>query len=324
MNHILLVDDEANILASLKRELMAQKGEFSIETRTSPTEALKLAHEKAFDLVISDYKMPEMDGVAFLQAFREIQPDAARIILSGQTDQHALVDAINRTHIYRFIGKPWNELELAGAVSQALALHEAARRNRWLAGEYRVKYGHPAKSEEAEKRHQILVVDDEQNTLNAVVRDLARHSPFQGLCAALRREASHERAHEPDLHFIVETAVSPLAALQRAQEVDYELVIADFLMPEMNGLDFLEAFRKIRPDAARILFSGHADMKILSDAINSSEIYAFIAKPWSEYDLRSAVTQAIIHRDLLLENQRLASELKLPEMRVTPQESGKG
>lgn len=313
MNHILLVDDEANILASLKRELMVHQGKFAVETRTSPAEALKLAHEQAFDLVISDYKMPEMDGVAFLQAFREIQPDAARIILSGQTDQHALVEAINRTHIYRFIGKPWNGLELAGAISQALAFHKAAHDNRWLAGEYRVKYGHPAKSSATEKRYQILVVDDEQNTLNAVVRDLSHRSPFQGLCAALRREANHEHAQVADFHFIVETATSPLAALQLAKEVDYDLVIADFLMPEMNGLRFLEAFRKIRPDAARILFSGHADMKILTDAINHSEISAFIAKPWSEYDLRSAVTQAIMHRDLLRENQRLADELKQGE-----------
>lgn len=310
MNHILLVDDEANILASLKRELMAQKGEFTVETRTSPTEALKLAHEKAFDLVISDYKMPEMDGIAFLQAFREIQPDAVRIILSGQTDQHALVEAINRTHIYRFIGKPWNEAELAGVISQALAFHKAVHDNRWLAGEYRVKYGHPARSGEVEKRYQILVVDDEQNTLNSVVRDLSHRSPFQGLCAALHHETSPGHAHAPDFHFIVETTVSPLAALQLAKEVDYDLVIADFLMPEMNGLHFLEAFRKIRPDAARILFSGHADMKILTDAINNSEIYAFVAKPWSEYDLRSSVTQAITHRDLLRENQRLADELK--------------
>lgn len=311
MNQILLVDDEANVLAALKRELMAHGGKFAVETRTSPLEALKLAHEKAFDLVISDYQMPEMNGIAFLQAFREIQPDAARIILSGQTDQETLVDAINRTHIYRFIGKPWNELELAAAISQALTFHKAVHDNRWLAGEYRIKYGHPAKSGAPEKRHQILVVDDEQNTLNAVERDLSHRSPFQGLCAALRHEARHEHSREPDFHFIVETAVSPLAALQLAKEVDYDLVIADFLMPEMNGLRFLEAFRKIRPDAARILFSGHADMKILTDAINNSEISAFIGKPWSEYDLRSAVTQAIMRRDLLLENQRLAAELKL-------------
>lgn len=309
MNQILLVDDEANILASLKRELMTHGGEFAIETRTIPREALKLAHEKAFDLVVSDYKMPEMDGVAFLQAFREIQPDAARLILSGQTDRDALVDAINRTHIYRFIGKPWNEMELAGAISQALAFHKAVHDNRWLAAEYRVKYGHPARSGNVEKHHQILVVDDEQNTLNAVAHDLSRHSPFQGLCAALRRDASHEHT-QPDFHFIVETATSPLAALELAKRVEYDLVIADYLMPEMNGLHFLEAFRKIRPDAARILFSGHADMKTLMMAINNLEISAFIAKPWSEYDLRSAVTQAIIHRDLLLENQRLADELK--------------
>lgn len=314
MNSILLVDDEANILASLKREFMARKGEFAVETFTSPQEALACARSKVFDLVISDYKMPEMDGVTFLNAFQEIQPDATRLILSGQADRDALVDAINRTHIYRFITKPWNELELAGAVAQALTYRRVAGENRRLAEAYRKKFGEPAQLYEAGKYYQVLAVDDEQNVLNAVSRNLAQHSRFHGLYAAVRREMNpEERLADHDLHFIVETATSPLEALDRAKRVDYDLVIADFRMPQMDGVQFLEAFRQIQPDAARILLSGQADMKVLIDAINRSEIYAFIAKPWSEYDLRSTATQAIAYRNLVLENRRLGEVLAKAE-----------
>ena len=78
MPRLMLVDDEVNILSSLRRALIAMpEGTFpsplSIETFASPVQALARAHEMAFDLVISDYRMPEMDGVAFLEKLREIQ-----------------------------------------------------------------------------------------------------------------------------------------------------------------------------------------------------------------------------------------------------------
>ena len=90
MPRLMLVDDEVNILSSLRRALIAMpEGTFpsplSIETFASPVQALARAHEMAFDLVISDYRMPEMDGVAFLEKLREIQPDyVAMYLMCGQ------------------------------------------------------------------------------------------------------------------------------------------------------------------------------------------------------------------------------------------------
>lgn len=310
MNYILLVDDEANILASLKREFLASNSDIAVETFTSPLEALACAKTKSFDLVISDYRMPEMDGVAFLNAFQEIQPDATRLILSGLADREAMVDAINRTHIFRFISKPWSELDLAGAVAQALAYHRVVSDNRRLAEAYRAQFGEPLLPATAEKHYQVLVVDDEPYVLNAVSRDLSQHNRFHGLYAAMHREANPQAHHDNhDFRFIVETATSPLEALEQAKRVGYDLVIADYRMPEMDGVSFLEAFRKIQPEASRILFSGQADMKTLIEAINRSEIYAFIGKPWREYDLKSTVTQAIAFRNLTLENRRLGEIL---------------
>lgn len=310
MNNILLVDDEANILASLKREFLSSDGDYAVETFTSPLEALACAKSKAFDLVISDYRMPDMDGVAFLNAFREIQPDAARLILSGLADREALVQAINSAHIFRFITKPWKELEMIGAVTQALAYHRIVSENRRLAEVYRAKFGEPMHALEAGKHYQVLVVGDDPNVLNTLSHDLSQHSRFEGLYAAMRRE-TNPQAH-PDSHdfrFIVETATSPRDALEQAKRVGYDLVIADYRMPDMDGVSFLEAFREIQPDAARILFSGQADMKTLIDAINRSEIYAFIGTPWHEYDLRNTVTQAIVFRNLMQENRRLGEIL---------------
>ena len=148
MNRILLIDDEPSILKSLQRLLRAVpctygNRQFSLEivTSSSPLAALDLARGEPFDLFISDYRMPEMDGIEFLKAARQMQPDAARLILSGYADLNALVRAVNEVGIERFIGKPWNDYELISAIGQALAHRELLLENRQLADLVRLEMG---------------------------------------------------------------------------------------------------------------------------------------------------------------------------------------
>jgi DNA-binding NtrC family response regulator len=138
---VLLVDDEPNILSALERQLRGiSRGDgpaYRIDSCTDPRQALKRAEAAAFDLVISDYRMPEMDGVAFLHAFRRIQPQAARLILSGQTDLAGLIGAINDAGIMRFLAKPWEEAELVFAIETALRERGLLLENQRLADELR-------------------------------------------------------------------------------------------------------------------------------------------------------------------------------------------
>lgn len=138
---LLLVDDEPNVLRALERQLRGiVRGDgpaYRIECCTDPRQALDRAGEAAFDLVLSDFRMPEMDGVAFLRAFRRLQPDAARLILSGQTDFAGLVEAINEAGILRFLAKPWEEAELVFALERSLGERTLLLENRRLADELR-------------------------------------------------------------------------------------------------------------------------------------------------------------------------------------------
>jgi DNA-binding NtrC family response regulator len=147
MYRIMLVDDEINVLSALKRamltipfdELDGERPE--IEVFVSAGEALSRITSKPVDLVISDYRMPEMSGVEFLSKVVEVQPDVARIVLSGQADLDAVIDTINRIQIFRFIGKPWHDFELKNAVTQALAARTLLLENRRLADLVRKQYG---------------------------------------------------------------------------------------------------------------------------------------------------------------------------------------
>lgn len=146
MTHILLVDDEENILKALRRALSYAPDEnaerYAIETFTSPQLALVRAQEGVlFDIVISDYRMPMMDGVAFLKSFRQYQPDAVRFILSGYADLDGLIGAINEARIHRFLSKPWDDFTLRADICNALKLRALQLENQRLADEVRQQKG---------------------------------------------------------------------------------------------------------------------------------------------------------------------------------------
>lgn len=100
---ILFIDDEINILQTFKRNL---RKHFTLEVAEGPEQALAALKKMQFAVIISDLKMPGMDGISLLEKAKEIQPDAVRVILSGQGDFNAAIDAVNRGAIFRFLTKP--------------------------------------------------------------------------------------------------------------------------------------------------------------------------------------------------------------------------
>ncbi len=116
---ILFVDDERGVLKALQRLFL--DSDYEIITATSGAEGLDiLKSTETIQLVISDYRMPEMNGVDFLKEVYHLRPDTVRIVLSGYADTAAIVEAINEGKIYKFIPKPWNEDELKVTISTAL------------------------------------------------------------------------------------------------------------------------------------------------------------------------------------------------------------
>jgi two-component system, probable response regulator PhcQ len=163
MTRILIVDDDESILKALRRLLALTPctiGEVSQKLQadcfSAPQEALEKARHTAYALVLSDYRMPVMNGVQLLKAIREIQPDAARLILSGYADLNGLIGAINDAGICRFISKPWNDYELIATLGQALTLRELTLENQRLADQVRLSTGTISAEEIERKRLESL------------------------------------------------------------------------------------------------------------------------------------------------------------------------
>ena len=115
---VLCVDDEPNILAALRRSLRTP--DLRVLTAGSGQDALAMLRETPIDVVISDMRMPRMDGAQFLEEVHGTWPDTIRILLTGHADMGAAIAAINRGRIHRYLNKPWDDSELCAAVYQGL------------------------------------------------------------------------------------------------------------------------------------------------------------------------------------------------------------
>jgi response regulator RpfG family c-di-GMP phosphodiesterase len=127
---ILIVDDEPVVLNALKETLEREK--YHVVACSSPIKALAILEERAFAVIISDQRMPEMLGLEFLVESRRICPHASRILITAVLSLPTIVDAINKGEIFRFVAKPWLREELLATVRNALHRHELITHNEIL------------------------------------------------------------------------------------------------------------------------------------------------------------------------------------------------
>jgi two-component system probable response regulator PhcQ len=151
----------------------------------------------------------------------------------------------------------------------------------------------------------ILIIDDDEDILKALRRLLSLTPCTVG---------------EENLRLGADFFSSPEKALDKARHTAYALALCDYRMPGMNGIEFLKAFRKIQPDAPRLILSGYADLNGLIDAINDAGISRFIAKPWNDGELLASLGELLTQRQLTLENQRLADLARLAQGIISAEE----
>lgn len=127
--YILYIDDEK---ANLNAFRSAFRFDYNIQTALSAEEAFPFLDQQEFEVILADQRMPEMTGVQFLEHARNIHPDPIRIILTAYSDLDAVIEAINKGQVFRYISKPWNAQEFKMTLDGAVKLYRINQENKRL------------------------------------------------------------------------------------------------------------------------------------------------------------------------------------------------
>ncbi len=144
MIKVLYLDDEENNLIAFKALF---RREFDVFTTTSPQEAVAYLNANEVPIILSDQKMPELSGVEFFELTLNDFPNAVRILVTGYADIEAVIDAINRGQVYRYVAKPWNENDLRVCLLNAAERYEMniqtsnsdSKSNKWKLAKARIQ-----------------------------------------------------------------------------------------------------------------------------------------------------------------------------------------
>ncbi len=188
---ILLVDDEPNVLAALKR--IFRQENYEIVTCNEPKQALDLLAAKSFQVIISDYMMPGMNGGELLKQARALYPGMIRIMLTGHADVNAVISAMKAGAVYKFILKPWNDDDLRVTVALALQQFELLQKNSDL------QRANQEQTKEIEKLAKFSVTSHSQLAILLNKRGLLTHLQVQELV-----RLQQQSRKEPMIKLIVE------------------------------------------------------------------------------------------------------------------------
>ena len=167
---ILIVDDEPSVLNSLKRTL---RKEHDVILSQDGFSAIQVLNEQEIAVIIADQRMPKMNGVTLLEKAMEIQPDTARILVTGYSDIQAVIDAINEGNVYYYIHKPWEPEDVRLIIRQAIDRYNLIQTNRSLVAEIeetnrRLSDENLLLTKDAEKRYSFDQIIGESPIMNDV------------------------------------------------------------------------------------------------------------------------------------------------------------
>lgn len=215
-DRVLFVDDEQNVLSSIKRMLFDETYEQYFAS--GGEEALALLAETPVSVIISDMRMPVMDGVQFLEKSREVVPDAIRIILSGQAELASVMQAINRGGLWRFISKPWNDNDLKCTIKNALDLYRVQEERKALLIELESKNRElHTLNQELEKRvaQRTELIEAQKELLQQMVDGMDLQEFANASCSILSKLTGSDQVallHGIGAQAIISTAIAPTEA----------------------------------------------------------------------------------------------------------------
>jgi YesN/AraC family two-component response regulator len=198
MGHrILFVDDEKNVLASIRR-VFFDEDQLELSFANGGEEGLAHLKNNGVSVIVSDMRMPQMDGIEFLKKSREVAPDAVRMVLSAYADIDSIMQSINEGNVWRYITKPWNDNELLLSVKNAIDYHEKAMETKRLLAEVKEKNRQLADVNamlEERVRERTVQIQERSELLQMIVENETLEKVMAKACATLSRHIAGRKAY---------------------------------------------------------------------------------------------------------------------------------
>ena len=243
MPTILLVDDEERILRSLRMLFLTG---YNVRMTTDAHEAIRILRDEQVHVIVSDQRMPVMQGSELLKIAREASPATMRILLTGYSDLEASIASVNEGEVFRYLLKPWNITEVKELVAHAAAIATATFATKQSPIEAVIKT--------SKQKLRILVMDNDQATAQAV-EEILQH----------RAEViwAKDKQHAMDI---------------LAQQ-DVSLVVADLTMGGESVSYILKTVKQLNPQTQTIVLTSFTDTSHLIELINQAQIIRYLPKP---------------------------------------------
>jgi len=236
---VLFIDDEERILTALKTIF---RGRYHVLTAANGQEALDFIGKFKIPVIVSDQRMPGMQGVELLRRARELSPDSVRILLTGYSDLASIVGSINEGEVYRFISKPWDNQDLQLIISEAVEIgqHMIDRKS--------------AAAQQAKMSAGIMVLDQRPGVFDALRRLLG---------------STHELVYAPTID----------QALFQMEQREIGVLVADIDNEVDNYLILFNQLKQKYPQILVIVLTSASDSEMVIHLINEAQIYRFLNKP---------------------------------------------
>lgn len=244
---LLLIDDEERILRSLRMLFFMS---YNVRMTTDPYEAIRILRDEKVHVVISDQRMPVMQGSELLRIARETSPATMRILLTGYSDLNASIASVNEGEVFRYLLKPWVGEDVKSVVAEAAAIAEASFAVQSVFAE------HKAPVVETNKPR-VLIMDHEEDTVQTVREILGARCEIVW-------------AHNAQL------------AMEELAKQDVSVVISDLMLGETNVAYILKTIKQLNPQTQCIVVTSFNDTSRLIELINQAQISRYLPKPVSK------------------------------------------
>ena len=265
---LLLVDDEERVLRSLK---LVFRGKYDVLMTTDPHEAIEMVKQNKVHVIISDQRMPIMQGSDLLREVKEHSPTTMRLLLTGYSDLNAIISSINEGEIFRFINKPWNQQELKETVDQAA---EIATNTLDIIEEDRLS--------PASNKPNMVVID----------ADISTH--------AMVRETIGDKAN-----ILYHTSLEE--GLETLSNTDTSVLVTDIRLGDEDISHTINTLRQQNPYLITIVLTSFQDTAKLIDMINHGQVFRFLPKPARRGLLSQCFDSAIKRHEAFLRNPQLVA-----------------